>query len=127
MAELVAEMRKRGERIRILEKGVPRPSVPGRVGLIDFQLSRLFEINIDLRTGAIRRDAFYRCYERFQLPGVANVRIHIGPTGAVALACVEGLLVDTEEARCVEKMVQQLAHFPATNGTMTIKYPFMLR
>jgi hypothetical protein len=75
----------------------------------------------DIMTGmAAAKEGAMRCFERFGVPGIANVRLTIGAGGEVVFAQVSGDLEKHEEGRCVELMVYQLAHFPPNSGGLSL-------
>jgi hypothetical protein len=67
------------------------------------------------------------CHAKYQVDGLANVRVVIGRDGVIRAAHVLGTLAKTPTADCVEKAVK-LARFPKFSGSpIQINYPFMLR
>jgi hypothetical protein len=67
------------------------------------------------------------CYERYKVPGLANVQVKIGNGGRVEKARTRGLFSDTPTGQCVAAAVRG-ARFPRFTGEpITITYPFILR
>lgn len=67
------------------------------------------------------------CYDRYKVPGLADVRLKIANTGRVKSALVKGLFAGTPTGACVRKAAMS-ARFPRfKTSTMSITYPFMLR
>jgi predicted Zn finger-like uncharacterized protein len=68
-----------------------------------------------------------RCYDRYKVPGLADVRLKIGNDGRVRSAVVKGLFTGTPTGSCVSSAVKT-ARFPRFKvASMSITYPFMLR
>jgi hypothetical protein len=68
-----------------------------------------------------------RCFDRYQIPGLANVQIRIDRDGTVGTARVRGMFADTPTGSCVTAAAGA-ARFPAFSGNaITITYPFVLR
>lgn len=68
-----------------------------------------------------------RCYDRFKVPGLANVKLKIGNAGRVKDAEVKGRFAGTPTGACVKRAVKK-ARFPKFQiSSMSITYPFMLR
>jgi hypothetical protein len=70
------------------------------------------------------KPAVARCYERYQIPGMAMVNVVIGRDGIVKRAVVSGRFEETPTGACVEAAVKT-ATFPPSDGLST-PYPFML-
>jgi hypothetical protein len=66
------------------------------------------------------------CYDRFGMPGLANVSVTISARGEVTDASVSGSFAGTPTGACVEAAVRTASFPPAKVGEM-INYPFMLR
>lgn len=66
------------------------------------------------------------CFDRFQVPGLANVGVTIEPDGHVEHASVSGSFHHTATGACVEEAVED-ARFPPSKTATSINYPFMLR
>ena len=71
------------------------------------------------------KPAVARCYERYQIPGMAMVNVVIGKNGHVSSATVTGKFAGTPTGSCVEKAVKS-ASFPPSDG-LTTPYPFQLK
>ena len=68
-----------------------------------------------------------RCYDRYKVPGMANVQVRIGRNGRVSSARVVGMFAGTPTGACV-KAAARSARFPQFKGApITITYPFILR
>ena len=68
-----------------------------------------------------------RCFDRYRIPGIANVQLKIMPSGQVGSARTVGMFTGTPTGNCAQAAVRA-AHFPAFNGApITITYPFILR
>ena len=68
-----------------------------------------------------------RCFDRYKVPGMANVQIRIMPSGRVATARTVGMFTGTPSGNCVQAAVRA-ARFPSFDGAqVTITYPFVLR
>ncbi len=67
------------------------------------------------------------CYDRYKVPGLANVQVKIGRNGRVKSAIVKGMFAGTPTGACVQNAARS-ARFSAFKGNdMTITYPFILR
>lgn len=67
------------------------------------------------------------CYDRYKVPGLANVQVKIGNSGRVDYARTRGLFKNNPTGRCVEAAVER-ARFPLFTGEpITITYPYILR
>ena len=67
------------------------------------------------------------CYDRFKVPGQANVKVKIGNTGRVVSSVVKGIFAGTPTGACVLAAVRS-ARFPRFSGSpISITYPFVLR
>lgn len=66
------------------------------------------------------------CFDRFRVPGMAMARVEIAADGRVKEARVRGLFAGTPTGNCIATAVKA-ARFPASKGTTTITYPFLLR
>ncbi len=68
-----------------------------------------------------------RCYDKFKVPGLANVQIKIGRNGRVGSARIKGIFSGTPTGACVVSAIRS-ASFPRFKGSpITITYPFVLR
>ncbi len=65
------------------------------------------------------------CFNQFKVPGVANLRLKVDPSGKVGDASVSGKFAGTPTAGCVEAAARG-ARFPANDGER-IDYPVALR
>jgi len=66
------------------------------------------------------------CYDRFRVPGMANVSLTITSEGLPTKVSVSGSFSGTATGACVEEAVGA-ARFPTAKYPRTINYPFMLR
>jgi hypothetical protein len=67
------------------------------------------------------------CFEKFKVPGTAEVKLTIESTGRVSQVMVSGKFAKKPTGACVEDAVKT-AVFPAFEGApMTLDYPFMLK
>jgi predicted Zn finger-like uncharacterized protein len=67
------------------------------------------------------------CYDRYKVPGMANVQVRIGRNGRVSSARVKGMFSGTPTGACVQAAARS-ARFPRFKGSpMSITYPFILR
>jgi predicted Zn finger-like uncharacterized protein len=67
------------------------------------------------------------CYDRYKVPGMANVQVRIGRAGRVNSARVVGMFAGTPTGACVQAAARS-ARFPRFKGSpITITYPFILR
>jgi len=67
------------------------------------------------------------CYDRYKVPGMANVQVKIGRNGRVNSARVVGMFAGTPTGACVQA-ASRSASFPRFKGApITITYPFILR
>jgi hypothetical protein len=68
-----------------------------------------------------------RCYDRFRVPGQADIRLKIGGDGRVTSSQVKGTFAGTPTGACVAKAAAR-ARFPRFKAaSMSITYPFMLQ
>ena len=73
------------------------------------------------------KGAVQRCYDRYKVPGLANVQVRIGRTGLVESARIRGIFSQTPTGACVAAAARR-ARFPRFTGDpITITYPFILR
>lgn len=103
----------------------PAPSSAGaaRNSNLPPQLSRA-QIVSGMRSVMTRVQA---CYDRYKVPGLAEVRLKIENNGRVKSALVKGLFAGTPTGSCVQSAVMA-ARFPEfQTSSMSITYPFMLR
>ncbi len=68
-----------------------------------------------------------RCYDRFKIPGLANVQVKIGRNGRVTSARIKGMFNGTPTGTCVAQAARQARFQPFTGNAITITYPFILR
>jgi hypothetical protein len=68
-----------------------------------------------------------RCFDRYGVPGTADVFLEVAADGAVTFAEVRGAFFDTPTGACVTAAVKktQLPRFQ--RGPMRLHYPFLLR
>lgn len=67
------------------------------------------------------------CFDRYKVPGMANVQVKIMPSGLVGKAKTVGMFTGTPTGNCVQAAVRE-ARFPAFDGApITITYPYVLR
>jgi len=67
------------------------------------------------------------CYDRFKVPGMANVQVKIARNGRVSSARVVGMFAGTPTGACVQAAAKS-AQFDSFKGApITITYPFILR
>ena len=66
------------------------------------------------------------CYEKYQVPGLAQVKLTIEPSGKVAGAKVLGSYDGTPTGQCLLDAVSR-ASFPRSRSPLSLTYPFMLR
>ena len=68
-----------------------------------------------------------RCFDRFKVPGLANVQVRIGKNGRVSSTTIKGIFSGTPTGSCVSSAVRA-ARFPRFKGApITFTYPFVLR
>jgi hypothetical protein len=68
-----------------------------------------------------------RCFDRYKVPGWANLNVTISSRGKVSAARIRGIFSGTPTGACVQTAVSS-ARFPAfRDGPITIDYPIMLR
>jgi hypothetical protein len=67
------------------------------------------------------------CYDRYQVPGMANVQVKIGRDGTVESVRVVGMFSNTPTGACVRAAARQARFAPFTGDPITITYPFILR
>jgi len=68
-----------------------------------------------------------RCYDRFKLPGLANVQVKIERSGRVSAAQVKGMFAGTPTGNCVQSALRRARFQRFTSDPITITYPFILR
>ena len=73
------------------------------------------------------KDKVNGCFERYGVPGIANVLVTVARNGTVAKAVVTGRFADTRTGDCVESVVKQTIFEPFTGAPMTFTYPYLLR
>lgn len=67
------------------------------------------------------------CYDRFKVPGLANVQVTIEQSGRVSTTRVKGIFSGTPTGACVQAAVRR-ARFQKFRGKpITFTYPFVLR
>jgi hypothetical protein len=67
------------------------------------------------------------CFDRYGVPGTADVSLEVDADGEVAFADVRGDFADTPTAACVAAAVK-IARFPRfARAPMRMHYPFVLR
>ena len=67
------------------------------------------------------------CYDRYKVPGMANVQVRISGNGRVSTARVLGMFSGTPTGACVQTAARS-ARFPKFKGSpISIRYPFILR
>lgn len=67
------------------------------------------------------------CYDKYKVPGMANVQVTIGNNGRVSASKIKGIFAGTPTGACVQAAAKS-ATFPRFKGApITIDYPFILR
>jgi len=105
----------------------PRPLTVQHLGSpFDGPRSTLSRSDIQQGLRAIK-PAVQACYDRFKVPGMANVQVKIAGGGGVSSARVVGMFTNTPTGDCVAQAARA-ARFPVFQGSsITITYPFILR
>jgi hypothetical protein len=67
------------------------------------------------------------CYDRYKVPGLANVQVRIARAGVVSSAKVKGMLKGTPTGRCVARAARRARFARFAGNPITITYPFILR
>jgi hypothetical protein len=67
------------------------------------------------------------CYDRYKVPGLANVQVKIGRDGRVKSARVKGMFAGTPTGACVQSAARSARFAKFKGSPITITYPFILR
>ncbi len=75
----------------------------------------------ELRSALARlQNRVVACHQRFQVDGVADVRVAVNPSGTVESASLAGEFEGTPTGDCIVRLVSA-ASFPAFDGTESVK------
>jgi hypothetical protein len=75
----------------------------------------------DLRSALARlQNRVVACHQRFQVDGVADVRVAVNPSGTVESASLAGEFEGTPTGDCIVRLVSA-ASFPSFDGTESVK------
>ncbi len=67
------------------------------------------------------------CFDLFNQPGLATVRLQVASSGRVTSAKVEGELAGTQTAQCVEAAARNATFRSFKRASMTVTWPFVLK
>ena len=67
------------------------------------------------------------CYDRYKVPGMANVQVKISRGGRVSTARVVGMFAGTPTGACVQAAAKSAKFDQFKGAAITITYPFILR
>ncbi len=75
----------------------------------------------ELRSALARlQNRVVACHQRFQVDGVADVRVAVNPSGTVESASLAGEFEGTPTGDCIVRLVSA-ASFPSFDGTESVK------
>jgi hypothetical protein len=111
------------EPIEATANAAPPPPDDGEEPQLPIELSRTA---IAQAMGQIRSQVF-ACFQRYQIPGTAQLTYEVAGNGLVQAVRLDGALAGTPTGACVLDAARN-AHFPGFDGPIqTFNYPFFLR
>lgn len=73
------------------------------------------------------KDRVQACFDRFRVPGTAQVELTIAPSGTISATKLKGVFAGTPTGTCLEAAARFGTFRPFKGQVFTIDYPFVLR
>jgi hypothetical protein len=108
------------------DSGPPPEPKPAPCKPSEPPIEQLGKCDIVAGMGAVKLRV-QECYERYRVPGLANVSMTIVRSGTVSRVSVMGPLSGTPTGSCIESVVSTAKFAEFTGHEQSINYPIMFR